>query len=58
MREVLATFTISEDDNNAGVQFKVEDKVVEWNDLSKLEQIKMLNAWAGMWELFGRFLKA
>lgn len=58
MRTIKATFNISEDSNNAGVKFYGEKgKVVQWEDLSRTEQIKMLNAWAGMLDLFSRFVK-
>lgn len=58
MRVIKATFDISEDSNNAGVKFYGEKgKVVQWEDLSRTEQIKMLNAWAGMCDLFSRFVK-
>lgn len=58
MRVIKATFDISEDSNNAGVKFYGEKgKVVQWSDLSRTEQIKMLNAWAGMHGLFSRFVK-
>lgn len=58
MRTIKATFDISEDSNNAGVKFYGEKgKVVQWEDLSRTEQIKMLNAWAGMLDLFSRFVK-
>jgi len=58
MRTIKATFNISEDSNNAGVKFYGEKgRVVQWEDLSRKEQIKMLNAWAGMHGLFSRFVK-
>ena len=58
MRVIKATFDISEDSNNAGVIFYGEKgKVVQWEDLSRTEQIKMLNAWDGMRSLFSRHIK-
>ena len=56
-RKVKATFGIAEDDNNAGVAFYIGKKIVQWNDLTYKEQVKMLNAWSGMYGLFYRFLK-
>ena len=56
-RKIKATFIISEESHNAGVCFYVGGKRSEWKDLTAKEQIKMLNAWAGMYELFYRFLK-
>ena len=57
MRTVKAIFEISEESNLAGVQFKVGNKKLDWNELTKKEQIKMLNAWAGHHQLFYRFCK-
>jgi hypothetical protein len=56
-RKVKATFEIREDDNNAGVAFYISGRIHEWKDLTAKEQRKMLNAWAGMYNLFYRFLK-
>lgn len=56
-RNIFSKFAIREDSRNAGVSFYVGNKLVEWKDLTRKEQIKMLNAWAGMYELFYRFLK-
>ena len=56
-RKVKATFEIQEDYNNAGVAFYISGRRHEWKDLTAKEQRKMLNAWAGMYNLFYRFLK-
>lgn len=56
-RSIYSKFIIREDSHNAGVSFYVGNKRVEWKDLTYHEQVKMLNAWAGMYELFYRFLK-
>ena len=56
-RKVNATFEIREDSNNAGVCFYISGRKTEWKELTAREQVKMLNAWAGMYELFYRFLK-
>ena len=56
-RKVKSTFEIREDDNNAGVCYYIGGKKVDWKDLTAKEQVKMLNAWAGMYQLFYRFLK-
>lgn len=56
-RTIKATFEIREDSNNAGVVFYIGGRKSEWNALTAKEQVKMLNAWAGMYELFYRFLK-
>lgn len=56
-RKVKATFEIREDSDNAGVCYYISGKKVGWEDLTAREQRKMLSAWAGMYELFSRFLK-
>ena len=57
MRTITAIFEIQEDSNLAGVYYKADGEKIEWEQLSRLEQIRMLNAWAGHHELFSRFLK-
>lgn len=56
-RKVKATFEIREDYDNAGVVFYTGGKKTTWNDLTAKEQVRMLNAWANMYQLFYRFLK-
>lgn len=56
-RKIKATFEIREDYNNTSVRFYIGGRQHEWNALTAKEQVKMLNAWAGMYELFYRFLK-
>ena len=56
-RTIKATFEIREDSHNAGVCFYIGGKKSEWNALTAREQVKMLNAWTGMYQLFSRFLK-
>ena len=56
-RKVKATFEIREDYNNAGVCYYIGGKKVGWAELTAKEQVKMLNAWANMYQLFYRFLK-
>lgn len=56
-RTIKATFEIREDSQNAGVCFYIGGKKSDWKALTAKEQVKMLNAWAGMYELFYHFLK-
>lgn len=56
-RKVYSKFVISEGNDNAGVSFHIGGKLVRWEDLTYKEQVKTLNAWAGMYQLFDRFLK-
>jgi hypothetical protein len=57
MRTIKAIFEIQEDSDLAGVHFECDGKTMEWQDLSRLEQIRMLNAWLGHRQLFERFVK-
>lgn len=57
MRTVKAIFEIEENSDNAGVYFKCGKKNIDWQELTRLEQIRMLNAWLGHRELFINFLK-
>lgn len=56
-RNIFTKFSIREDSNDAGVCFYIGNKLSEWKDLTYKEQVKVLNAWAGMYQLFYRFLK-
>ena len=56
-RTIKSIFTIREDDNNAGLHFLVGNKLTAWEDLTYIEQVKTLNAWAGMYQLFQRHIK-
>ena len=58
MKVIKATFDIKADSDIAGVKFYGEKgKVIQWEELTREEQIKMLNAWDGMRSLFSRFVK-
>lgn len=57
MRTIKAIFEIEENSNIAGVMFEYEGKTIRWEDLSRLEQIRMLNGWVAHYELFYKFLK-
>ena len=56
-RKIKAIFEIEEDSDLAGVQFKCNGKTIDWEDLTRREQVRMLNAWAGHRELFYKFIK-
>lgn len=53
--KVKATIVWSGD--NVGLVIKEGIKVLDWDDLTREEQIKFLNGLASMYELFRRFLK-
>ena len=56
-RKIKAIFQIESDSYNVGVQFKCNGKTIDWEDLTRREQVRMLNAWAGHRELFYKFIK-
>ena len=41
----------------AGMQIKIDNKTAEWQNLTRQQQIWILNALAGHHELLSRFLK-
>lgn len=44
-------------DKNVGICFKEGDKIHEWTDFTKEEQMQILGGLAGMHNLFLRFVK-
>ena len=55
-RKIKAIFEIEADSDLAGVQFKCNGKTIDWENLTRREQVRMLNAWAGHRELFYKFI--
>ena len=41
----------------AAIKFKKSNKITNWEDLSRVEQIKVLNAFSSYYGLFSKFLK-
>ena len=56
-RKIKAIFEIEADSDIAGVQFKCNGKTIDWENFTRREQVRMLNAWAGHRELFYKFIK-
>jgi hypothetical protein len=54
--KIKATITV-DDKDYAGMVFKKVNKIIEWGDLEKEQQIKPLNSMANFHELFSRFIK-
>lgn len=42
----------------AGYQFHIDGKKVDWDDMSREQQIKVLNSFSEGYRLFERFLKS
>ena len=42
----------------AGYEFHIDGKKVDWDDMSREQQIKVLNSFSQGYRLFERFLKA
>lgn len=42
----------------AGYKFHIDGKKVDWEDMSREQQIKVLNSFSQGYRLFERFLKA
>lgn len=49
--------TLSWDDHNVGIIFKEGSKVLDWDDFSREEQMKILNGFASLHNLFSRFIR-
>lgn len=56
-RTIKAIFDVSDDSDLAAVYFKAGNKKIYWSELTRMEQIHMLNAWAGHYTLYSKFLK-
>ena len=56
-RTITSRFVVGKDSDNAGVKFYVGNRAIDWKDLTYEEQIKTLNAWARMYQLFYYFVK-
>ena len=52
-----ATIDISEYDLIATVLTNDDDEVIEWGDLSRNQQIKLLNSFSEFHALFSKFIK-
>jgi hypothetical protein len=52
-----ATIEISESDLTAAVITNDNGEVISWLDLSRDEQVKLLNSLSGFVNLFSRFIK-
>lgn len=51
-RDIKAVFEISEESNNASVKFSSGNKTITFDDMTEAERVKMLNTWAGFYQLF------
>ena len=56
-RKIKAIFEIEADSDIAGVKFKCNGRTIDWGELTRIEQVRMLNALAGYRELFYKFIK-
>jgi len=56
-RTIKSIFEVAEDSDLAAIYFKVGNKRIDWCNLTRMEQIHILNAWAGHYQLFAKFLK-
>jgi len=48
---------ISIGDDLAGCEFKIGKKKADFNELTRLEQIKVCNSYANFYNLFSKFIK-
>lgn len=57
MRIIHAIFEIQAESNISGVRFESEGKTLNFEDMTRLEQIRMLNGWASAHKLFYKHVK-
>ena len=53
----MKTIIETGNDNLAGIHFKKGNKVINWEDLSRSEQVKILNAFSAYYGLYSKFIK-
>lgn len=53
----MKTIIETDDTDLAAVQFKKSNKVINWEDLSRSEQVKILNAFSAYYGLYSKFIK-
>ena len=53
----MKTIIETDKDNLAGIQFKKLNKTVNWEELNRSEQIKILNAFSAYYGLYSKFIK-
>ena len=58
MRIIHAIFEIQAESNISGVRFECEGKTLNFEDMTRLEQIRMLNGWAAHHKLFYNQVKS
>lgn len=52
----MKTIIETDDTDLAGLQFEKDGKLISWEDLSQAEQMKILNAFAGYYKLYSKFI--
>ena len=55
VRDVKVIISIGDD--LAGCEFKIDNKKTDFNELTRLEQIKVCNSYAEFYNLFSKFIK-
>jgi len=53
----MVTITTFRDCDNSGAEIKKDGETIGWEDLTREEQIDLLNSMANMYNLFKKFLK-
>lgn len=54
---MISTIIKTDKTNIAQITFKKGKKIINWNDLEKEEQIKILNTFSAYYELFYKLVK-
>ena len=53
----MKTIIETNDTDSAAIQFKKSNKLINWKDLSRSEQVKILNAFSAYYGLYSKFIK-
>ena len=56
-RKIKAIFEIKEDSDLTSVEFKSNGRTIFFENLTRIEQVRMLNAWEGHREVFYNLIK-
>ena len=54
----MKTIIETDDTDLAAVQFKKSNKLINWKDLSRAEQIKILNAFSSCYDFYSTLIKS
>ena len=54
----MKTIIETNDTDSAAIQFKKSNKLINWKDLSRAEQVKILNAFSSCYDFYSTLIKS